>query len=117
MAYRDLIGQWFSRSKSETDIFTRFIFLYISFIAFLTQEQVESGRSDRNIIDSLKNSEDAKNYYMYLIQNNSELRATTQRLISELGEHPIINVTRFNRPYWKDRDGVIQDETDWEKFV
>ncbi len=51
-SYDDLIKQWFERSNSESDIFTKFIFLYISFIAFLTRTY--PGKSDRGTINSLK---------------------------------------------------------------
>src|SRR5260370_19026594 len=115
-AYPDLIKQWFERSQSESDIFTKFIFLYISFIAFLTQEN--SGKRDREIINSLKHAKDVRSYYLSLIQNNSELRATVQNLVSKLRKQPIRNDTSRNNTHWKGiDDGVIQDETDWENLV
>ena len=115
MTYADLIIQWFERSNSESDIFTKFIFLYISFIAFLTQ--VNSGKKDRGIIESLKHAKDARSYYTALIQTNSELRATLQNLVLELRKQPISNDTRPNDTHWKGIDGVMQDETDWENLV
>jgi hypothetical protein len=114
-SYADLIKQWFERSNSESDIFTKFIFLYISFIAFLTQEYSE--KSARRVINSLKHAQDAKSFYISLIQNNSELRATINSLISELRKQPIRNDTRPNDSHWKGSDGVMQDETDWENLV
>lgn len=115
-SYNDLIIQWFERSKSERDIFTQFIFLYISFTAFLTRRNPE--RNDRWIIDNLKEDEGARSLYMTLIRYNPELRATIQRLISELIEQPIKNDTRKNDPNWRgDIDGVIRGEKDWENLV
>ncbi len=114
-SYDDLIKQWFERSKSESDIFTKFIFLYISFTAFLTRRNPE--RSDRWIINNLKEAEDARSLYISLIRNNPELRATLQKLVSELRRQPIENDTRRNDPNWTGIDGVIRDETDWENLV
>ncbi len=114
--YPDLIKQWFERSKSESDVFTKYIFLYISFIAFLTQEN--PGKRDRGMIESLKDAQDAKSYYLSLVRNNVELRATTQNLVSDLRKQPIRNDTRRNDTNWRgNEDGVIQDETDWENLV
>ncbi len=114
-SYEDLIKQWFVRSKSESDIFTKFIFLYISFTAFLTQKHPRM--NDREIINSLKHANDARSFYMSLIRNNPELRATLQSLISELRRQPIENDTRRNDRNWEGIDGVIRNEADWENLV
>ncbi len=93
-----------------------FIFLYISFIAFLTYEN--SGKTDRDMIDSLKDTQEARSYYLSLIQNNAELRATIQNLVSKLRKQPIRNDTRRNDTHWRGSDdGVIREETDWENLV
>ncbi len=115
-SYNDLIKQWFERSKSENDIFTKFIFLYISFTAFLTRRNPK--RSDRWIIDNLKEEEETRSLYITLIRYNPELRAVIQNLISELRKQPIENDTRPNDTNWRGGiDGVIRDETDWENLV
>ena len=115
MTYADLIKQWFERSNSENDIFTKFIFLYISFTAFLIQRNSE--KSDRWIINNLKDAKDARSFYISLTRNDPELRATIQKLVSELRKQPIRNDTRPNDTNWKGIDGVLQDETDWENLV
>jgi hypothetical protein len=115
-SYNNLIIQWFERSKSERDIFTKFIFLYISFTAFLTRKHPRM--NDRETINNLKYDEDASSLYMLLIRYNPELQATIQKLVSELRKQPIQNDTRGNyRNYWCGTDGVIQDETDWKNLV
>jgi hypothetical protein len=73
MSYPDLIKQWFERSKSETDIFTKFIFLYISFTAFLAQ--ANPGKKNRWIINNLKEKEDARSFYISLAHNDPKLLA------------------------------------------
>ncbi len=114
-SYADLIKRWFERSKSESDIFTKFIFLYISFIAFLTQVNPE--KTDRGIIESLKKAKATRSFYLSLVQNNAELRDTMLGLVSKLRKQPIRNDTRHNHNYWEGLDGEIRGETDWENLV
>jgi len=113
--YADLIKQWFDRSIFKTDIFTQFIFLYISFIAFLAQ--ANPGKNDRGIINSLKDAEDARAYYVSLLQKDSGLRDTIKSLISVLNNQPIRNDTRPNDNNWTGTDGVLRNEEDWENLV
>ena len=113
--YDDLIRKWFSRSKEEKDIFTQFIFLYISFTAFLTHKNPD--KNDRCTINILKRNEEAKKYYTSLIQKNAVLNATIKRLISELKDNAIINVTRPNDPHWDAPNGEIKSEADWRNIV
>jgi hypothetical protein len=113
--YSDLIKQWFERSEFESDIFTKFIFLYISFIAYLTQ--VTSGEYDRGTIRNLKGANGTRSFYISLIQNNAELRATIQDLITYLRKRPIRNDTMPNDTNWKVIDGELRGETDWENLV
>ena len=113
--YADLVKQWFKRSKTEHDIFTQFIFLYISFIAYLTQ--VSSVKHDRGIINSLKYATVTRSFYISLIQNNAELGATIRGLVSTLRKQPIGNDTNPHDTHWIGIDGVIRDETDWENLV
>ena len=115
MPYQSLINQWFDRSKSEDDIFTQFIFLYISFTSFLTQ--VKDKGSDRATIISLKNSLGARTCYLHLIQRNADLNSTINELIAELKGKPITNSTVFTHNHWKGTDGELHDEEDWDNLV
>jgi hypothetical protein len=74
-------------------------------------------QNDRDIINKLKRAGDAKRYYLNLILNDANLRITINELISELRRRPIPNATRLNDNNWIGRDGVIQDENDWENLV
>lgn len=113
--YDDLILNWYARSDAEEEIFTKFIFLYIAFIAFLTINK--PFLSDRGKINELKNSIEAKKFYLELKDRNQMLQETLIDLTKELKKEPIKNVTRYDDPHWRGPDGKLIDENDWENLV
>jgi hypothetical protein len=113
--YADLIKQWFERAQKEEEYFTKFIFLYISFIAFLTQRY--NGRNDRGKIESLKKELEAREFYLKLLAKEEGLRKLLIELIGELNRKPIVNVTRGPDQWWQGTDGELRDEKDWENLV
>lgn len=115
MNYGDLINQWFNRSVIEGDPFTRFIFLYISFIAFLSQNDTYT--SDRERINRVKEDAEAREYYLQLIRERNDLRSVISNLIAELRQQPIRNSTRSNDTNWRGSDGVLAGTEDWENLV
>lgn len=115
MDYYELIIQWFNRASTETELFTKYIFLYIAFTAFLTQTR--ESLTDRDRINVLKNSPEAKDYYLKLISTNSELKNRLTALVSELKINPIKNISRPNDRNWKLQDGKLENENDWENLV
>jgi hypothetical protein len=115
MYYDQLITQWFERSTTEEDIFTKFIFLYISFNAFLTQ--ANKGENDRQKINSLKYDTTLREFYLKLINTDSDLKQKVEKLIIYLRRQPIQNVTRLDDPNWRGRDGVIENKHDWTNIV
>lgn len=114
MTYADLINQWFIYSTRGKNIFTKYIFLYISFCAFLSQPAPEN---DRNLIERVKNASDAKEYYINLINNDPRLRRTLLELIGILTNQPILNSTPSRRNYWNGQNGVISGIEDWSNLV
>lgn len=115
MTYKDLINQWFNRAIAEDDPFTKYIFLYISFIAFLSQKW---GRTtDRRRINRLKENTEAKDYYLGLAGERGELRNSLSNLVAELREQSIENSTRVNDTNWVGEDGVLNGIEDWENLV
>jgi hypothetical protein len=112
MSYDDLIKQWFEKSLSpENDIFTTFIFLYFSFIAYLRQEV--QGTNDYARICSLKRLQGVRDYYLHLVQDDGNLETIIKELISELGKRSLVNVTDRGTG----TNFVIRDEEDWENLV
>ncbi len=112
MTYYDLIIQWFKRSEQEKDYFTKFIFLYISFIAFISQRYGEM--SDRNKINSLKAELEAKYFYIRLIEKDNKLKDILVKLIAELNKQPIVNSTNRSDKYW---NGRLTSEENWNGLV
>src|SRR3989338_1528079 len=98
MTYKDLINQWFYRAIAEGDPFTRYIFLYIAFIAFLSQEGTQT--SDRGRIDRVKEDTEAREYYLRLVRDRGDLRDILSNLVEELRRQPIGNSTRNNDTHW-----------------
>lgn len=115
MTYEDLIKQWFYRAVVEGDPFTRFIFLYISIIAFLSQDDTYT--SDRGRINRVKEDIEAKEYYLRLVRERSDLRSVISNLIEELRRQPIRNSTRNNDTHWRGSNGVLAGTEDWENLV
>lgn len=115
MTYKDLINQWFYRAVVEGDPFTRYIFLYISFIAFLSQD--DSYTSDRGRINRVKEDDEAKDYYLRLVRGSNDLREALTGLIEELRGQPIRNSTRDNDINWRGTGGVLDGIEDWENLV
>src|SRR5690349_21427893 len=105
MTYADLINQWFEKSHCETDVFTRFIFLYFSFIAFLTQQLPRGNDSTR--IDRLKKSKKTREHYLSLLQGDEAFNATIMELKAELINRPLVNVTGLTNHNATENDGAL----------
>src|SRR4030042_6706714 len=116
MTYKQLIKQWFNRAKKEKDFFTKYIFLYIAFIAFLSQQRVRR-TSDREKINEVKRDCEAREYYLRLVGGRSDLRNNLLKLKKELERQPIANVTRDSDNNWRGSDGVLNGVEDWENLV
>lgn len=115
MTYADLIKQWFERAQKEEEYFTKFIFLYIAFIAFLTQRYEDL--NDRQKIESLKNNFEAREFYLNLLAREEGLRQLLVEIIDELNRRPLVNVTRGPDRWWQGDDGKLRSEEDWENLV
>ncbi len=114
MNYNDLIEQWFYRAMGEGDPFTRYIFLYISFIAFLSQ--ANRNETDRRRINRVKRDREARGFYLDLIERDGELRADVSNLVLELRQNPIRSIGRNDRS-WRGTNGVLDGVEDWENLV
>lgn len=110
--YNELINEWFYRSEKEKDYFTKFIFLFISFIAFLSRryEMIEHDCRKKN---DLKLRNDVKNYYIDQINKDHSLKKSITDLVVYLDKEPIRNITRNSDPW----DGKLTNIYDWENLV
>lgn len=112
--YYDLIMRWFQRSQQEEEMFTKFIFLYISFNAFINQTREEL--RERQKIEFLKHDQEAKFFYLQLIQREQNLKKIIDELKLFLDIEPIQNSTD-GRNYWVGSNGRLRSENDWENLV
>ena len=112
--YYDLIMQWYRRALDEEEIFTKFIFLYIAFNAFMTQTRAEM--RERQKIEFLKGDQDAKEFYLNLLHNDHQLKETMKELLVELDRESITNSTDGGI-YWIGENGKLNSEEDWENLV
>lgn len=93
-----MIRNWHTKA-TEQDYFSKFVFEYLAFIAYIKTQKYHSfdprkSVTDREAIQKLKKEDDIKNSYLSLIQNSKELKNTWQELKDELDKSPLGNVSR-----------------------
>lgn len=91
--YNQLIRNWHSKASDE-DYFSKFVFEYLAFIAFLRQNEFPFESKDRDAIQKLKQNTDRKQQYLDLLSRDQGLRRTWTKLIEELRETPLWNTSR-----------------------
>lgn len=136
MNYNELIRNWHTKA-STGDYFSKFVFEYLAFIAFLKKRRFIEARDDRDSIQNLKQDEYIKVAYLLAIQNDTNLRTTWEEVIAELKGLPLGNVSgngdevgeikwwnnshlSFNNRTQGEQNqikGVIHDLNDWGNMV
>jgi len=129
--YDGLILMWHDKAK-QNDYFSRFIFEYISFNAYMKSRIVLERVTDRNAIQRLKRHSELKTSYLKLVQENKKLKSIWETLIAELKREPLLNASRdFDDPemdkWWNcsretmtesgTKKGIIKNTTDWTNMV
>jgi hypothetical protein len=134
--YDELIRNWHTKVSGE-DYFSKFIFQYLAFIAFVKKKKFTNTRTDREAIQKLKR--DAAIQYIYLekIETDTILKDSWLQIIEELSQARLGNMNRNtvgeeDLRWWncssshfdqKDADdqeksaGVVHDLTDWRNMV
>ena len=85
--YIEAIKNWHKKAERGKDYFVKFIFEYISFIAYINRDQ--PGNIDRKLIQNLKTNEVLKNQYL-----NKLDKMLIKNIINELELNPIKNLTK-----------------------
>ena len=137
MDYYQMFKNWHDKASAE-DIFSRFVFEYLAFIAYLMKKEYKDEiLSDRNVIQKLKLNISIRDQYIQALQNDSELKAAWEKIIEELHRSPLGDVCRssyeateneyWNCPHESKRSkteeekvrpsGVIHNLHDWENMV
>jgi hypothetical protein len=136
MNYEDLIKNWHIKA-SEEDYFSKFVFEYLAFVAFLRKQKFQDVRRDREAIQRLKKDTETKTNYLNRIQTNDELRYAWERIKREFDKEPFHDVARISigrgeHTWWncshinsheqtegekRKTKGVIHSLGDWENMV
>jgi len=110
--YNELIKEWFNRAEKEKDYFTKFIFIFISFVAFISQRYGDVERDCEKKRD-FKLEKDAKDYYLMQIKNDPHLNECVKKLVDYLNADPIVNITRMSDSW----NGKLINIYDWPNLV
>jgi len=136
MNYRQLIKKWHTKAIEE-DYFSKFVFEYLAFIAFLKTQKYSSGDKDRQAIQKLKRDGDIKQRYLTKVEGDSTLKNNWQHIKQELDGLRLGNVSRdlnnveeikwwncshndINQMTSEEKQkikGVIHSLDDWENMV
>jgi len=122
MNYDDLIKSWHMKAQTEGDYFIKFVFEYLSLIAYLNKRNYHN-ETDRRLIQELKRNQDVRSLYLGSVNNR-----TIKELIEVLDTKPIENVTNPNDKWWdcdsdsclhteSENDGKIRNEKDFSNII
>ena len=96
--YAQLIKKWHTKANDE-DYFSKFVFEYLAFIAYLKTKKYPSldprkSVTDRQAIQNFKRENEIRNDYIALIDESPVLTIAWLQLKNELDRSPLGNVTR-----------------------
>lgn len=85
MDYRALIRNWHLKAGEE-DYFSKFVFEYLAFIAFLKTQKNYEEDNDRKTIQKLKQDETVKKRYLKEIRFSRDLTENWEKIRTKLIE-------------------------------
>jgi hypothetical protein len=136
MNYDQLINNWHSKASDE-DYFSKFVFEYLAFVAYLTKKAFRDVRNDRAAIQRLKQDNAIRNQYLEKIESEPELKNAWETISIELKSYRLGDASRSGDEveeikWWncshadlqektkEEHDqamGVIHSLIDWENMV
>jgi hypothetical protein len=136
MNFERLIKNWHIKA-SEEDYFSKFVFEYLAFIAFLRKKKFTSSTTDRQAIQNLKRDSGIKRNYIAKIQAKHELKNAWENIVAEFCEFRLGNASGSSGEveeikWWncshqdlqqqseeekRKTKGVIHGLDDWENMV
>ena len=93
MSYKKLIKNWHAKA-SEEDYFSKFVFEYLAFIAYLKTQKYSSSYKDRAAIQKLKQDAEIKDKYLQRINSKHSLKADWEHIQQELNRVRLGNASR-----------------------
>ncbi|MBI2444398.1 MAG: hypothetical protein HYV42_04135 [Candidatus Magasanikbacteria bacterium] len=114
-----LIKNWHAKA-SEDDYFSKFIFEYLAFIAFLEKRKFTNTRLDREAIQKLKRDQQTRDQYFNDLQNNNLAKEAWGKIINELNNVRLGNVNRNGEGaeeirWWNCSHNQLDSKTQIEK--
>ena len=136
MSYKELIRNWHTKA-SEEDYFSKFVFEYLAFIAYLKTQRYRNSDTDRSAIQQLKADNGLKQKYISLINTKRVLKEDWEHIKEELDNIRLGNASRdmnnveeikwWNCPHLDlnqmttdekvKTKGVIHSLTNWQNMV
>lgn len=119
MSYEQLIKNWHAKA-SEEDYFSKFVFEYLAFIAYLKTQKYSSNDSDRLVMQKLKQDNVIKEKYLEKINSNRRLKEDWEYIKRRLDELRLGNASRdLNNveeiEWWNCSHKELNQKTDEEK--
>ncbi len=131
--YDGLIHMWHDKAE-QGDYFSRFIFEYIAFNAYVKSRIVLDRVSDRTAIQRLKRNSKLKKKYLKSIEQNKILCLAWEELILVLKKEPLLNASKdIDNPeldkWWNisgedlesgsnlSGKGIVKSTKDWTNMV
>jgi hypothetical protein len=93
MNYETLIKNWHRKAVRQRDIFSKFVFEYLAFIAIL-KTQLFRGTDDRPSIQYLKREDAIKDIYLNKVNSIKQLSDDWRVIIDELNRVGLGNTSR-----------------------
>lgn len=91
--YKQLIKNWHIRAN-ENDYFSKFVFEYLAFIAFLKTQKYLNENTDRSAIQKIKRDTQIKDKYLLKINSNYHLKSNWEKVKQELEIKRLGNTSR-----------------------
>lgn len=129
------IKGWHYKAQEE-DYFSKFVFEYLAFIAYLKRIRFVEENYDRMAIQRLKQDTQLREKYLQKLRSDGQITSSWEQIIDELDQYSLANssqgdeleITRWwNCSHQKTNDktdeesakqsGVIHNLDDWENMV
>jgi len=110
--YDELIYSWYKKAVVE-DYFSKFVFLYMAFIAFLRKKRFSECVKDRDAIEKLKEDDEIKDkFYTFYVKCDRSMIVNIEGLVRELKKQPLMNETDG-----RIKQVVVNSVEDWENII
>lgn len=125
MDYKGLIRRWHGKAADEKDIFSRFVFEYLTFIAILSKFAFPGKNTDRKVIEALKQSSEIRDIYLDTLVSG-DIQDAWEEIIQELKDRPLGLGNLGNQEARENKDwdmsrgqssGTIDNLTDWRNMI